>query len=72
MVNTATVHFPVVANFFDYEDGKDYARFLSFATGEKVSFFELEVPDTDVPAHLLPTDFNLSSRACYYFEFNLA
>ena len=67
----ATVRFPVIANFFDYEDGKDYARFLSFATGEKVSFFELEVPEPDVLI-TQPGDFNLSSRACYYFEFNLA
>ena len=67
----ATVRFPVIANFFDYEDGKEYARFLSFATGEKVAFSEVEAPD---PHNLItnPGDFNLSSRACYYFEFHLA
>jgi hypothetical protein len=70
MMQTATVKFPIIANFEDYHEAKDHARFLSFAIGQKVSFKDCcnTWEDDDVPSD---DDFNVSCRARYFFEFDL-
>ena len=69
MMQTATVKFPIIANFEDYHEAEDHARFLSFAIGQKVSFEECTTwDDGDVPSD---DDFNVSCRARYFFEFDL-